>query len=48
VAILVSDKIRYGRIHPANWIGMGFNILTTVLSLYIAGTAWYAAVSLGQ
>ena len=47
VAMCVSDKIRYGRVHWANWIGLLFNIATVPLSLYLASTDWYAALSLG-
>ena len=47
VAMLVSDKVRYGRVHPANWIGLVFYILTVPLSLWIASTDWYAQISLG-
>ncbi|MEO0642906.1 MAG: hypothetical protein AAFY47_05740 [Pseudomonadota bacterium] len=48
IAMLVSDKVRYGRVHPANWIGLVFYIATVVLSLWIANTDWYAKLSLGQ
>ena len=48
VAMLVSDKVRYGRLHMANWIGLAFNLVTMVLSLYVSGTDWYAAMSLGK
>lgn len=48
VAILVSDKIRYGRTHLANWLGLAFFILTAALSLAIASTDWYARIALGQ
>ena len=47
IAMVVSDKVRYGRVHAANWIGLVFYIATAVLSLWIAGTDWYALVSLG-
>lgn len=47
IAVLVSDKVRYGRVHAANWIGLVAYIATAVLSLSIAGTDWYAALSLG-
>ena len=48
IAMLVSDKMRYGRVHPANWIGLVVYIATVVLSLWIANTDWYAKLSLGQ
>lgn len=47
-AILVSDKVRHGRTHLANWCGLAFFVLTMALSLFIAGTDWYARLTLGQ
>ncbi|MBX7492654.1 hypothetical protein K3163_05485 [Qipengyuania sp. 1NDW9] len=48
ITFLVSDKIRHGRTHPANWLGLVFFILTVPLSLFIASTDWYARLTLGQ
>lgn len=47
LAFVVSDKIRHGRTHMANWLGLIFFILTAALSLFIAGTDWYARLTLG-
>ncbi|MEM9084679.1 MAG: hypothetical protein AAGB23_02000 [Pseudomonadota bacterium] len=47
VIFAVSDKVRYGRVHAANWIGLAFYIATVPLSLWIAGTDWYTQISLG-
>lgn len=47
LALLVSDKVRYGRFHPANWIGLGFHIATMALALTIARSEWYERVTLG-
>ena len=47
LALVASDKVRYGRVHPANWIGLAFYVATVPLSLYLSGTAWYEGLSLG-
>ncbi len=47
IGILASDKIRYGRVHLANWLGLIFYILTVPLSLSVANSNWYARLSLG-
>ncbi|MEO0589473.1 MAG: hypothetical protein AAFZ11_02810 [Pseudomonadota bacterium] len=47
IAMAVSDKVRYGRVHAANWIGLAFYIITVPLSLWIANTDWYIELSLG-
>ena len=47
IGILASDKVRYGRVHLANWLGLAFYILTIPLSLFIANTGWYTRISLG-
>lgn len=43
IALLASDKIRYGRFHPANWIGLVFYIATVFLSLSIGFSDWFEA-----
>ncbi|MEE4206061.1 MAG: hypothetical protein V2I39_07210 [Erythrobacter sp.] len=47
LALVASDRVRYGRVHPANWLGLAFYVATIPLSLYVSGTAWYEALSLG-
>ncbi|MEM6586031.1 MAG: hypothetical protein AAF692_09770 [Pseudomonadota bacterium] len=47
IVFALSDKIRYGRVHAANWMGLAFYIATVPLSLWIAGTDWYTQLSLG-
>lgn len=47
IAIAASDKVRYGRVHAANWIGLAFYIATVPLSLWIAGTDWFNDMALG-
>ncbi|MEO1648939.1 MAG: hypothetical protein AAFR32_08995 [Pseudomonadota bacterium] len=47
VAFALSDKIRYGRVHSANWIGLAFYIATVPLSLWISNTDWFVQLSLG-
>ena len=47
IVFALSDKIRYGRVHAANWIGLAVYIATGPLALWIAGTVWYTQLSLG-
>ena len=47
VIFAASDKVRYGRVHAANWIGLAFYIITMPLSLWIANTDWFTHISLG-
>lgn len=47
IGLLVSDRGRYGRFHPANWIALAAHVATTALSLAIAGSQWYERIALG-
>lgn len=47
VCLLVSDKIRYGKTHLANWLGLIVFVVTVPLSLTVASSDWYAELTLG-
>lgn len=48
LTLLASDKMRYGRTHPANWLGLVVFVASCVLALYISGTDWWNAMRLGK